>query len=87
MHSRQNVVSTTPLTMADIAKCASGETCPLRTRCYRYLVTPGMRQSYAYFPEIGSKCEYFIPNDDEPKVSNRNPRGQKEALSQSGVAK
>jgi hypothetical protein len=45
-----------------------------------------MRQSYAYFPEIGSKCEYFIPNDDEPKVSDRNPRGQKEALSESVAA-
>jgi hypothetical protein len=72
--------------MADIAKCASGETCPLRTRCYRYLVTPGSRQSYAYFPEIGSKCTYFIPDNSELEVSDRNPRGQEKALRQSVAA-
>jgi hypothetical protein len=43
-------------------------------------VTPGTRQSYAYFPEIGSKCEYFIPDIHEPKVPGRNPRGQEKAL-------
>ena len=65
--------------MADISKCANGETCSLRMKCYRYVVDPGMRQSYFYPPTPGSSCEYFVETY-ESQISNRNTRRKKEAV-------
>jgi hypothetical protein len=47
--------------MADVSKCANGETCCLRLECYRYLVEPSARQSYIAPPLPGSNCEYYVP--------------------------
>lgn len=48
--------------MADVSKCANGETCCLRLECYRYLVGPSFRQSYIAPPLQGLDCEYYVPN-------------------------
>ena len=65
--------------MADISKCANGETCPLRMKCYRYVVDPGRRQSYFAPPHPGPDCEYYI-NNHESQISNRNESRKKEAV-------
>ena len=67
--------------MADISKCANGETCSLRMKCYRYLVDPGRRQSYFAPPEPGPKCEYFIPSN-EFEIPDRNESRKEEAVCQ-----
>jgi len=46
--------------MADVSKCANGETCCLRYECYRYLVEPSFRQSYIAPPSPGKGCEYYV---------------------------
>jgi len=67
--------------MADISKCSNGETCCLRLDCYRYLITPHLRQSYFAPPEPGKDCEYFIQvtksdmnllNRDYPESADAN---------------
>ncbi len=42
--------------MPDISMCKN-DTCPLKKSCYRFMATPGMRQSYSVF-------EYKIINDN-----------------------
>ncbi len=66
--------------MADISKCANGELCSLRMKCYRYVADPGRYQSYMAPPEPGPNCDYYWPLN-EHEVSDRNPRGQKESVS------
>jgi hypothetical protein len=45
--------------MPDISMCSNGETCDLRSSCYRYLAEPSRFQSYMASPNPGSDCEYY----------------------------
>jgi len=47
--------------MADITKCANGETCPLRLKCRRYLVKPAFRQSWFISEHPGPNCPDYLP--------------------------
>jgi hypothetical protein len=47
--------------MADITKC-SGEGCPLKNECYRFLATDSYRQSYfmtAPYNQETKECEHL----------------------------
>jgi hypothetical protein len=47
--------------MADITKC-SGEGCPVKGDCKRFLVPDGFRQFYFFEPPIkNGKCEHYLP--------------------------
>jgi hypothetical protein len=45
--------------MPDISMCKN-ETCPKRTKCYRFMAVPNQRQSYAGFSDSEDKpCHAF----------------------------
>lgn len=55
--------------MPDICMC-TGESCPLRDSCYRYLSEPSeYLQSYFVTPPYdGNKCDHFWQVNSEQKV-------------------
>jgi hypothetical protein len=47
--------------MSDIKKC-SGEGCPVKGDCKRFLATDGFLQSWFLEPPIkDGKCDYYLP--------------------------
>lgn len=47
--------------MADISKCV-GANCPIRNKCYRYVVPDSSYQTYADFQYVNGNCDYFWKN-------------------------
>jgi hypothetical protein len=53
--------------MPDISMCSNKE-CPIREECYRFMVKPGINQSYSLFEfDKEEGCDYFM-NDDVNKL-------------------
>jgi hypothetical protein len=61
--------------MPDISMC-SGEKCPLKENCYRFLAIPNeFRQSYFMNPPYNhqtNECEYFWDNYLYQKIKDEN---------------
>jgi hypothetical protein len=61
--------------MPDISMCR-GKGCPVSTRCYRALASPGKSQSYTNFDEIrtdGTPCNAFWDVSEDELQDNGFP--------------
>jgi len=57
--------------MKCIIKC-SGEGCPKKKTCSRYLDKDSMWQSYFKKPpHKGKKCDYYVKREEEPVIVTR----------------
>jgi len=54
----------------DISMCSNGDSCALRSSCYRYVAEPSRYQSYMVSPNPGSDCEYYWSNGSPDDCKN-----------------